>query len=599
MSRALSGLNPAQRQAVELTDHNLLVVAGAGSGKTRVLTHKIIFLIEELGIAPQSILAMTFSNKAANEMKERIRHMLEGHDQPQWIGTFHSICLRLLKEFHRELGRHAQITIYDDTDQLSLIKSLIKERDYDPKILSPKIVKYQIDQAKNHSLDPIKYLKDHSLLSPKAMEIAQAYQERLKKHQAMDFGDLLIEMVKLLREQPVVKKILHDRWSRILIDEYQDTNVIQKTLIQELLSQDSIVCAVGDEDQAIYSWRGARVENMLEFEEDFAPAKTVKLDQNYRSTKQVLSVANDVIRNNRGRREKNLWTDNPEGQPVEFFLAEDDYKETQFIFDTITQLQSKQNLSLNDFSILYRTHAQSRLLEEQARKLNLQYKVYGGIKFYERSEIKDILAFLKLAINPFDNVAFERIINKPARGIGAQSLVKLGQISQQMGISMLEAIPRFSGAGKAASSLGEFYLWFYNIQQQITERSPSEITDLILEKSGYLKALENEGTIEADGRLENIEELLRSIQEFENAQHGTLFDYMDYISLHTSTEDLDQSQPMLTFMTIHNSKGLEFPNVFLVGMEEGIFPHQRSVETGDPDEIEGRTPALLCGHDPR
>ncbi|MCB0327359.1 MAG: UvrD-helicase domain-containing protein [Bdellovibrionales bacterium] len=586
MARALEGLNPQQKKAVEQNQQNLLVVAGAGSGKTRVLTHKIVYLIEELGIAPQNILAMTFSNKAASEMKARIQGLLDGYDQPQWIGTFHSICLRLLKEFHRELGRHAQITIYDDTDQLALLKSLMKERGYDPKQLSPKIIKYQLDQAKNHSLTPLQHLKEHSLLSPKAMEIAQAYQDSLEKNQAMDFGDLLRETILLLQGQAVVKKILHQRWSRILIDEYQDTNVIQKMLIQELLGEKAIVCAVGDEDQAIYSWRGARVENMLEFEEDFSPAQTVKLDQNYRSTKQVLSVANDVIRNNSGRREKNLWTDNHDGQAVEFFLAEDDYQEAAFVLDKIAELSEEFELDLNDFCILYRTHAQSRLLEEQARKRNLAYKVYGGIKFYERAEVKDVLAFLKLAINPFDNVAFERIINKPARGIGNKSILKLKQLSVHTGLSMLESIPKYSGSGKAIKSLGDFYLWFHRLQQEVIEKAPSEIATQILEQSGYLVALENEGSIEADGKIENIEELLRSIQEFEHSSHGTLFDYMDYISLHTSTEDLDQSAPMLTFMTIHNSKGLEFPNVFLVGMEEGIFPHQRSIEHGDPEDVE-------------
>lgn len=582
--RSLEGLNPQQYAAVESCDSHLLVVAGAGSGKTRVLTHKIIHLIEDRHVYPSQILAMTFSNKAANEMKNRIRILLPSYEQPYWIGTFHSICMRILKEFHTYMGLNPQFSIYDDDDQATLLKQIMTDMNLDPKQLPPKAIRWQIAQAKNETEKVIEYLQEHHLLSPNGLEIAKKYQEKLLQNQALDFGDLLIHTVALLRKHPEVKAKIHHRWKRILIDEYQDTNNIQKELIKQLAGPDTVICAVGDEDQAIYSWRGARVENMTEFEKDFPGAKTVKLDQNYRSTKQILEVANSVIKNNTGRREKKLWTENQDGEQVKFYLAEDDFSEAMYVIGSIQKLQA-QGFTLKDCCILYRTHVQSRILEEEARKRNIPYQILGGTRFYDRMEVKDTLSFLKLAANPEDNIAFERIINKPARGIGKQTLNRLAEIAEQTKTSWFHAIPRLDSGGKSAKALGEFYLWFHKIMGEVAEAKPTDLTEKILDKSGYMAALEKEGTIEAESRLENIQELLRTIEEFEETTQGNMLAFIDQISLVSDLDQLDPNTPMLTMMTAHNSKGLEYPNIFVVGMEEGIFPHQRAIKEFDENEI--------------
>jgi DNA helicase-2/ATP-dependent DNA helicase PcrA len=583
--RSLAGLNPQQTAAVENCDDHLLVVAGAGSGKTRVLTQKIIHLIEEKRIYPNQILAMTFSNKAANEMKSRIRILLPSFEQPHWIGTFHSMCLRILKENHEILGLNPQFSIYDDDDQATLLKQIISDLNLDPKQLPPKAIRWQIAQAKNETEKVIEYIQENHLLSPNGLEVAKKYQEYLQKNHAMDFGDLLIRTVLLFRKHPEVKAKYNQRWKRILIDEYQDTNQIQKELIKELCGPATIVCAVGDEDQAIYSWRGARVENMMEFEQDFPGAKTVKLDQNYRSTKQILTVANSVIKNNQGRREKKLWTENPDGDLAQFYLAEDDRGEAAFVIDTVQLLQNE-GQTFKDMCILYRTHVQSRMLEEEARRRNIPYQILGGMKFYDRAEIKDVLAFLKLAANPADNVAFERIINKPARGVGKQTIAKLYELADRTNQSMFDAIPKIDGSAKALKELGDFYLKFKKIQEVIATEKPTVITERILKETGYLEAMEREGTIESETRLENIQELLRSIEEFEESTQQNILLFLDQVSLAAGTDEMDPNTPMLTMMTVHNSKGLEYPTIFAVGMEEGIFPHQRSIQDYDEGEME-------------
>lgn len=589
--RSLQGLNPQQYAAVEACDNHLLVVAGAGSGKTRVLTHKIIHLIEDRHVYPSQILAMTFSNKAAKEMKNRIGILLPSFEQPHWIGTFHSICLRILKEFHTYMGLNQQFSIYDDDDQLTLLKQIMEELNLDPKQIPPKAIRWQIAQAKNETAKVIEFLQENHLLSPNGIEIAKKYQEKLLQNQALDFGDLLIHTVALLRNHPEVKAKIHHRWRRILIDEYQDTNQIQKELIKEMAGPDTVICAVGDEDQAIYSWRGARVENMSEFEQDFPGAKVVKLDQNYRSTKQILSVANSVIKNNIGRREKKLWTENPEGDQVQFYLAEDDLTEAMFVIGRIQRLQNE-GYTYKDCCILYRTHVQSRMLEEEARKRNIPYQILGGTRFYDRMEVKDVLSFLKLAANSSDNVAFDRIINKPARGIGAQTINKLSQLADQMKVSWFDAIPKLNTSGKAGLELGKFYLWMKKIQHEIENDKPTEVAEKILKESGYVEALEKEGTVESESRIENINELLRSIEEYEETTRGSILGFLDQVSLISDLDKLDPETPMLTMMTAHNSKGLEYPNIFIVGMEEGIFPHQRSIN--DPDENEIQEERRLC-----
>lgn len=583
--RSLEGLNPEQYTAVEACDNHLLVVAGAGSGKTRVLTHKIIHLIEDRNVYPSQILAMTFSNKAANEMKKRIGVLLPSFEQPRWIGTFHSICLRILKEFHTYMGFNQQFSIYDDDDQLTLLKQIMEELNLDPKQTPPKAIRWQIAQAKNETYNVIDFLQDHNLLSPNGITVAKKYQEKLLQNQALDFGDLLIHTVTLLRNHPEVKAKIHHRWRRILIDEYQDTNQIQKELIQELAGPQTIICAVGDEDQAIYSWRGARVENMTEFERDFPGAKVVKLDQNYRSTKQILSVANAVIKNNIGRREKKLWTENPDGDQAFFYLAEDDQTEAMFVIGRIQRLLGE-GFTYKDCCILYRTHVQSRMLEEEARKRNIPYQILGGTRFYDRMEVKDTLAFLKLAANSADNIAFDRIINKPARGIGAQTLSKLSQLAEQVRASWFDAIPKLNITGKAGLELGKFYLWMKKIQHEIDTLKPTDVAERVLKDSGYMEALEKEGTVESESRIENINELLRSIEEYEETTGGSILGFLDQVSLISDLDQMDPDTPMLTMMTAHNSKGLEYPNIFIVGMEEGIFPHQRSIDNPDENEIQ-------------
>jgi DNA helicase-2/ATP-dependent DNA helicase PcrA len=589
--RSLEGLNPQQYAAVEACDTHLLVVAGAGSGKTRVLTQKIIHLIEDRNVYPSQILAMTFSNKAANEMKNRIRILLPSYEQPHWIGTFHSVCLRILKEFHTYMGLNQQFSIYDDDDQLTLLKRIMEELNIDPKQTPPKAIRWQIAQAKNETEKVIEFLQEKHLLSPQGMEIAKKYQEKLLQNQALDFGDLLIHTLTLLRKHPEVKAKINHRWRRILIDEYQDTNNIQKELIRELAGPSSIICAVGDEDQAIYSWRGARVENMSEFEKDFPGAQVVKLDQNYRSTKQVLAVANAVIKNNIGRREKKLWTENPEGDQVQFYQADDDQTEAMFVIGKIQRLRDE-GFTYKDCCILYRTHVQSRLLEEEARKRNIPYQILGGTRFYDRMEIKDTLSFLKIAANPEDNIAFDRIINKPARGIGKQTLVKLAETADQLKVSWFNAIPRLNANGKSAVELGKFYVWMKKIQTEIETLKPTEVADRILKDSGYMDALEKEGTVESESRIENINELLRSIEEYEEMTKGSILGFLDQVALISDLDKLDPETPMLTMMTVHNSKGLEYPNIFVVGMEEGIFPHQRSID--DPDSNELSEERRLC-----
>lgn len=583
--RSFSGLNSQQLQAVEACDHHLLVVAGAGSGKTRVLTHKIVHLIENKGIYPNQILAMTFSNKAAKEMKTRIQVLLPSYEQPQWIGTFHSICLRILKEYHSLLDLNPQFSIYDDDDQGVLIKQILADLNLDPKQLPPKAIRWQIAQAKNETEKVIEFIEQNHLLSPNGIEVAKKYEEKMKQNHALDFGDLLIRTVQLLRKNPEVKAKFHKRWKRILIDEFQDTNQIQKELIKEFCGPETFICAVGDEDQAIYSWRGAKVENMMQFEQDFPGGEIVKLDQNYRSTKQILSVANAVIKNNVGRRDKKLWTENPDGALARFYLADDDLMESLFVIGSIEKLKDE-GYTYKDCCILYRTHAQSRVIEEQARKRNIPYQILGGTRFYDRMEIKDVMAFLKLAANPEDNVAFERIINKPARGIGKTTITRLAEIGDQTKRSWFNAIPRLDSSGKSGKALGEFYLWFHKLQSEVTTLKPTELTEQILEKSGYLKALENEQTVEAEARVENIQELLRSIEEFEESTKENILTFLDQISLVSDTDKIDPETPLLTMMTVHNSKGLEYPNIFVVGMEEGIFPHQRSIQGLDENEIE-------------
>ncbi|MFH1263107.1 MAG: UvrD-helicase domain-containing protein [Pseudomonadota bacterium] len=584
--RSLSGLNPQQVEAVRFVDGHLLVVAGAGSGKTRVLTHKIAYLIEECSVRPSEICAVTFTNKAAGEMKERIRTLLPSFEQPQWVGTFHSVCLRILKEFHAEAGLPPLFTVYDESDQLSAMKRALSDLNYDPKQLPPKVIRYHIDRAKNETYDVLPYLKEGNALTQKGLEVAKRYGEVLAQNQALDFGDLLTRVVRLLHENRPVAETLRRRWKRLLIDEYQDTNKIQKELVRELAGTSGIVCAVGDEDQSIYSWRGARVENMLEFSTDFPNARLVKLEQNYRSTKKILQTANHVISHNIGRRAKTLWTENGDGSEALFFHAEDDHREASFVLDRVQELLRPGTIHARDIALFYRTHVQSRLLEEECRRRDLPYRIFGGTKFYERAEIKDSFAYLKLIVNPSDDVAFERAIKTPSRGIGAKTVENLRLTAEQLRVPALSAVPRFQGHGKSSRALSSFYTWFTKLAAERHDIGLPDLMERILDESGYISALEEEKTVETESRLENLQELLRSMQEFSEETNEGVEGYLDRISLIADTDSYDPQADTIVLMTMHNAKGLEFDRVFIVGMEEGIFPHQRSLEDGDLEGIE-------------
>ncbi|MCB0308761.1 MAG: UvrD-helicase domain-containing protein [Bdellovibrionales bacterium] len=560
--------------------------SSAGSGKTFTLVKEYINLVLADPNRYRHILAITFTNKAANEMKERVGHLLPSYGQPRWIGTFHSTCLRILKEFHEKLGYIKDFSIYDDSDQISLLKRVIANLNLDPKKYSPKLVRFHIDRAKNETIDILDYLEHEVVVGDTTLDIVQHYQKALLANQAMDFGDLLGKTLQLLNENSDVLRTLQNRWTRLLIDEYQDTNVIQKLLIQKLAGNQGIVCAVGDEDQSIYAWRGARVENMLTFPDDFSGAEIIKLEQNYRSTKRILDAANSVIQNNAGRRAKTLWTDNPEGDMILFDHAEDDYGESRFVLDQIQKITNDPRNKTSEIAIFYRTHVQSRLLEEECRRRNQNYTVLGGTRFFDRMEIKDTLAYLRFTLNPADNISFLRIVNTPSRGIGKQTLENLGHIAGENELSMFDAILKMPTQKKAEKALYKFHQWFFGFRQDIENKKPEEVTEALLKESGYEKMLENEGTIEAESRLENLQELLRSMEEFSQETQGTLGEYLERVSLISDTDRIQTGAAPIVMMTVHNSKGLEFDHVFMVGMEEGIFPHQRAIEVSIQDELE-------------
>ncbi|HMQ10969.1 MAG TPA: UvrD-helicase domain-containing protein [Oligoflexia bacterium] len=587
MSAILHQLNPQQKEAVVQNNSHLLVVAGAGSGKTRVLTRKIAYLIEQGLAMPSQILAMTFSNKAAHEMKERVSSLLSQYQQPYWIGTFHSICLRILREHGHHMGLDGNFSVYDTSDQLAAIKSIMAEKNIDPKAISPKLIAYHLDQAKNESTKVVSYIQNSFDLGETIIGVVEAYEALLIKNQALDFGGLLGKTLVLLQEHEQVRQSLQHKWQRILIDEYQDTNSIQKALIQHLAGDHNIVCAVGDEDQSIYGWRGARVENMLNFPIDFPGAKVVKLEQNYRSSKPILEVANKVISHNLGRRKKKLWTDQEQGSLVEHFHADTDYQEAAFVLDKVDELLEQEHIAASEIAIFYRTHVQSRLLEEECRRRNQAYAVLGGTKFYDRKEIKDTLCYLRLLVNPNDDISFLRVVNTPSRGIGKTAIAQLNDAAEFTRSSLYQAIPVMEGNRKAHKAIREFHFWFEALRIECEHMDILDVAETVLDKSEYRASLEREQTIEAQARIENIEELLRSMQEYAQANpEHSLSDYLAQISLVTDMDNYDQEQDAITMMTIHNSKGLEYDAVFIVGMEEGVFPHKRALEDGNPDEIE-------------
>ncbi|QFT87453.1 ATP-dependent DNA helicase PcrA [Bacillus sp. THAF10] len=585
--RLLEGLNPRQQEAVKKTDGPLLIMAGAGSGKTKVLTHRIAYLMAEKQVAPWNILAITFTNKAAREMKERVEVLLGPAAEDIWISTFHSMCVRILRRDIDRIGINRNFTILDTTDQLSVIKGILKDRNIDPKKFDPRTILGTVSSAKNELMNPEQYAKQP--LGPyeqQVSEIYTEYQKRLKKNQALDFDDLIMTTIHLFKRVPEVLEFYQRKFQYIHVDEYQDTNRAQYTLVKLLADRLENLCVVGDSDQSIYRWRGADIANILSFEKDYPMAEVVLLEQNYRSTKRILEAANRVIEHNMSRKKKNLWTENVEGQKIVHYQADSEKSEAQFVVGKMQELMRKDpNRTLGDFAILYRTNAQSRVMEEMLLMSNITYTIVGGTKFYDRKEIKDILAYLRLIANPDDDISLQRIVNVPKRGIGATSIDKLANYATQHDISIFQALAEvdlIGVSGRATSQLKEFRALIENYVQMQEYLSVTELVEEVLDKSGYREMLKADKTIESQSRLENIDEFLSVTKNFEEKYDDkSLVAFLTDLALVADIDKLDEEdkeqQENVILMTLHAAKGLEFPVVFLIGMEEGVFPHSRSL----------------------
>ena len=589
MSELIDGLNNKQKEAVMATQGPCLVIAGAGSGKTKVLTHKIAYLMQEEKVLPWNILAITFTNKAANEMKERIETLVGEAAKDIWMGTFHSICVRILRKFIDRIGFDSSFLIFDASDQKTLVKECLKALNIDDKLFNERGVLAEISNAKNALLEPEAYSRKYAgdYRKSKIAEIYALYQKRLKENNAVDFDDIINHTIKILSENPDVLEYYTEKFKYILVDEYQDTNKAQFTLVTILASKYGNITVVGDNDQGIYSFRGADISNILNFEKDFPGTKIVKLEQNYRCTGNILKAANSVIKHNETKYDKKLWTENGEGTLPQIYQGEDEYDEARFVVEEIRHLKREELDHYSDFAILYRMNSQSRALEDILRREDIPYKIVGGLKFYERKEIKDAISYLRLIANPSDNISLKRIINEPKRGIGKTSLDHIQEIAESQGISMYEVIKHADDFGqpRVYANAKEFIDTIETLRSQKEEIKISDLLKETLNKTGYTRALEQENTIEAESRIQNLEELVTVAVEFEEefAENG-LSDFLESISLSSDIDNLEDQEDSVTLMTLHSAKGLEFPVVFLVGMEEGIFPGYQSV--GEPKELE-------------
>ena len=589
MEEILKGLNDKQYEAVVNTEGPCLVIAGAGSGKTKVLTHKIAYLMGEKNILPWNILAITFTNKAAKEMKERIELLVGDAAKDMWVGTFHSICVRILRKFVDRVGFDSSFIIFDSSDQKTMIKQILKDLQLDDKIFTDRSVMSEISNAKNEMLEPDIYaVKAHGdFRKEKIAEVYERYQKRLKENNAIDFDDIINYTIKILIENPDVLQYYSNKFEYVLVDEYQDTNKSQFTLVTMLASKHGNITAVGDNDQGIYSFRGADISNILNFEKDFPGTKIIKLEQNYRCTGNILKVANAVIKNNEVKYDKKLWTENDVGNLPKVFSADNEYDEGKYIAEQIEHLIREEKYKYSDFAVLYRMNTQSRAIEEILRREDIPYKIVGGLKFYERKEIKDIISYLRLVQNPADNLSLNRVINEPKRGIGKTSLDKIAQISEENNISMYQVIKNAEiyGLNRVYLNSREFIDCMESIIAKKDELTISELVKKILKDTGYTRALENENTIEAENRIANLEEFLNVAVEFEeeSADNG-LSDFLEGITLSSDLDNMEEAEESVTLMTLHSAKGLEFPVVFLVGMEEGIFPGYKSI--GEQKELE-------------
>ena len=584
----INGLNDRQKEAVLATDGPCLVIAGAGSGKTKVLTHKIAYDIES-GIKPWNILAITFTNKAANEMKERIEKLIGDAAKDLWMGTFHSICVRILRRYIDRIGYKTDFVIFDTSDQKTLIKECLKALKVDDKIFTDRGVLSEISNGKNEMLEPkaygVKYAGDFR--KEKISEIYELYQRRLRENNAIDFDDIINFTIKILSENPDVLDYYTEKFKYILVDEYQDTNKAQFTLVSLLASKYGNLTVVGDSDQGIYSFRGADISNILNFERDFPGTRIIKLEQNYRCTGNILKAANAVIKHNENKYDKKLWTENEEGHLPCIYCGEDEYDEGRYIVEQINHLKTEEYYKNSDFTILYRMNAQSRAIEDILMREGIPYKVIGGLKFYERKEIKDIIAYLRLIHNSADNLSLKRIINEPKRGIGKTSIDQIQEISDKTGNSMYEIIRNAQeyGLTRVYSNSRDFIEQMEYLKSKKDELNISDLIKETLNKTGYTKALENENSVEAETRIENLEEFLTVAIEFEEeSADNTLAEFLENITLSSDIDGMEDQDDSVTLMTLHSAKGLEFPVVFLVGMEEGIFPGYKSI--GEPQALE-------------
>ena len=570
-------LNSMQQEAVLHTEGPLLILAGAGSGKTRALTHRVAYLIEEKNVAPWNILAITFTNKAAGEMRERVNSLVEYGADSVWVSTFHSLCVRILRRFIENLGYDTSFSIYDTDDQKTLMKQIFKAMEVNSKQYKERGVLGMISSAKNELIGPEEYMMNAKIAgdyrSQKIAEIYREYQSQLKKNNALDFDDLLVKTVELFENHPEILEYYQEKFRYIMVDEYQDTNTAQFRLVSLLAKKYGNICVVGDDDQSIYRFRGANIRNILNFEKEFPGARVIKLEQNYRSTQTILNAANGVIRNNAGRKDKTLWTDNEEGSKVRLKIFDNAFDEAEGIIKDIL----KQGGSWKDYAVLYRTNAQSRLIEEKCIAYNVPYRLVGGVNFYQRKEIKDILAYLKTIANGRDDLAVQRIINVPKRGIGATTVGKINLYAAEHGMNFYETLLRIAavpGIGKTALKIDKFTDEIGAFRQMLREgESIQDVIEAVLDKTGYREELREEGEVESETRLENISELVnKAVSYWQDADEPSLDGFLEEVALVADIDSMDESEDRIVLMTLHSAKGLEFPKVYLTGMEEGLFP---------------------------
>ena len=585
-------LNPVQQEAVYHTEGPLLILAGAGSGKTRVLTHRIAYLIDECQVNPWNILAITFTNKAAGEMRERVDQIVDFGAEDIWVSTFHSTCVRILRRYIDRLGYDRSFTIYDGDDQKTVIKEVCKKLNIDTKIYKERTLLSAISSAKDEMIGPKEYLlrSEGDYARQRIAQVYEEYQKRLKSNNALDFDDLLFKTVELFKTDAEVLNYYQDRFKYIMVDEYQDTNTVQFQFVSLLAAKYRNLCVVGDDDQSIYKFRGANIHNILDFEKTFPDAKVIKLEQNYRSTKTILDAANGVIHHNQGRKDKTLWTDNEQGVPIALNQYQTEYEEAMGIVNDIAAKTERHEAEYKDFAVLYRTNAQSRVLEEKFVTRNIPYRVVGGVNFYQRKEIKDILAYLKIINNGQDDVAVRRVVNVPKRGIGATTVTKAAEYADQWGISLYEAFKQVDGIpglGRAAAKINGFVNLIQVFRTKAEYMSLAELYDEVLEDTGYLKELQAEQTDEATTRIENLDELRNKIVAYEEeTEQPSLNELLEQIALVADVDNMDDSDNKVILMTLHSAKGLEFPYVYLCGMEDGLFPSYMTIANDDPMEIE-------------